>query len=36
MMHPCLTPDVVWNRLDNLDPIRTRSPSTADRYIHKI
>ena len=24
-MHPCLTPDVVWNRPDNLDPIRTRA-----------
>jgi len=25
-MHPCLTPDVLWNRPDSLDPIRTRAP----------
>ena len=25
-MHPCLTPDVVWNQPDGLDPIRTWAP----------
>jgi len=25
-MHPCLTPDVVWNRPGSLDLIRTRAP----------
>jgi len=25
-MHPCLIPDVVSNRPDSLDPIRTRAP----------